>query len=472
MAAPPPHEAGTEPSTHPESGPPEQQAAVAAAKPYEPASMAVVKRPARVVREFDEAAAAAAGIRKYESPRLRLYTELAAERARELPPLVDQAYEAWEAYFGPLPDAVDGRPFQITGYLMLDPGLYVKHGLIDPEFLAAIVNGRHRGCEFWMREQPTDYFRRHLMLHEATHCFMTITPHRMSPCGWYMEGMAELFGAHRLEEAGGRAEFCVMPSDRIRFAGFARFRMLADEITAGRGLSVRDVWTQPYNRFDTNVGYAWSWGLCHFLNQHPRYQDRFRRISREADRRDPIGWTTELFADDLDELGDEWERAVQDMTYGYDVERAAIEFRPGRPIDGSAKNAFEVRPNIGWQSTAWRVDSGESYDITAEGRIAVDSDVDTSDSEADGITLRYVGGQPIGRLLGVVNVDRAEREGSRFGEAWTPVFPLGNQTRFTASKSGTLYVRCNDAWGELADNTGVFTIRLRESASSEPQNGP
>ena len=54
------------------------------------------------------------------------------------------------------------------------------------------------GREFWLFDQPTDYYVRHLLLHEGTHVFMVSFLGGCGP-GWYMEGTAELLGTHRLD---------------------------------------------------------------------------------------------------------------------------------------------------------------------------------------------------------------------------------------------------------------------------------
>ena len=67
--------------------------------------------------------------------------------------------------------------------------------------------------EFWLYDQPTAYYRRHLMLHEGTHVFMVSFLGGCGP-GWYMEGTAELFGTHRLDEQSGQLTLRIMPRSR------------------------------------------------------------------------------------------------------------------------------------------------------------------------------------------------------------------------------------------------------------------
>ena len=60
------------------------------------------------------------GIDLFQSRRLKLFTDIDADIAKTLPPLVDQAYVAWEKYFGKLPPDADGNDFQVNGYLIKD----------------------------------------------------------------------------------------------------------------------------------------------------------------------------------------------------------------------------------------------------------------------------------------------------------------------------------------------------------------
>ncbi len=43
-------------------------------------------------------------------------------------------------------------------------------------------------------------------------------------------------------------------------------------------------------------------------------------------------------------------------------------------------------------------------------------------------------------------------------------FELGANGSFQAPAGGQLYLRCGDKWGELADNNGTLTIKLKAAA--------
>src|SRR5262249_62215349 len=79
-----------------------------------------VVRPTLPVPKHDDRRLAELGIRRYESKHLVLYTDIDPDAARPLPDLMDQAFAAWEAYFGPLPPDREGNVYHMIGYIMAD----------------------------------------------------------------------------------------------------------------------------------------------------------------------------------------------------------------------------------------------------------------------------------------------------------------------------------------------------------------
>ena len=90
------------------------------ARPQAPLKPQPVYRPDDLRPARDDAKLAEAGIHLDQSKRLKLYTDVDPEFARTVPPLIDQVYDAWEDYFGPLPADRAGTDFQMSGYLMRD----------------------------------------------------------------------------------------------------------------------------------------------------------------------------------------------------------------------------------------------------------------------------------------------------------------------------------------------------------------
>jgi hypothetical protein len=388
------------------------------------------------------------GYARYASKHLLLITDIEPEIANRIVKFADQEYAAWEKYFGNLPPAADGSPFRMVGFLMRDMQPIVELNLIPPQY-RGMRTGGHLQSHFWMLDQETDYYRRHLLFHEATHCYMTIMPDTVLP-KWYLEGMAELLGTHRLDQ-NGRLTFRVMPEDREHYAGWGRIKTIQEEVAAGRMKTIGQIRAiQRIDPVDEVRDYAWSWALCYFLDAHPRYQERFRSL-KDHWRSNLFKFQfNRLFEDDMDDMRLEWRLFVNDLIEGYDVPRAAIEFAEGQPVTGEKQT--EIAAGRGWQGTGWQVEAGQTYRITASGEVTLDDQPKPWISEPQGITLRYADGMPIGRLAGLL-VESATFEGLL-------KIDLGRNTTWTAPHTGTLYLRVNDAWNDLQNNEGSFRVTI------------
>ncbi len=428
------------------------------------AGLAAQARPADDRPRHHDAALADLGIHRYESRRLILYSDIDPAVARSLPPLVDAAYPEWVRYFGELPPAEDGSDFQLTGYLMRDRGLFLDQGLL-PEDLIDFEHGRHRGYRFWMAEQKYDYYRRHLLLHEATHCYMLIVPRLQRPPLFYLEGIPELFGTHELSPEGA-VTFGVMPRDPRVSVGFGRIEMIQRAVAQGAGKSLDGVLALSAEDFTRSKSepYAWSWALCKFLDAHPRYQERFRQLATIPDGQEFRRAWDRLFSAEAGQLRTEWSLFARTLEYGYDIERAAIDFRPGTPLTVGGRVTLQVDAARGWQSSGVRLEAGRVYRLTAAGEVTLADVPKPWLSRPAGVTVRYAGGFPIGRLLGWMDVSATH--GDAPGDQPPQWLDLGEHATVHADAEGTLYLRVNDAWSSLADNRGSYRVTI-EAATGE-----
>lgn len=399
------------------------------------------------------------GIGKYVSRHLVLYTDIEAEQAQSLPALADAHYRALERYFGPLPPSKEGDDFQMTGYIMRDRPLFVEAGLVPVE-VANFGHGVHRGYEFWMMDQETDYYREHLMLHEATHCYMTLGTNysaNYQPV-WYLEGMAELFGVH--ESADDDAyRFALYPRAKGLYPGFGRIRTIRLQVEQGALLTLNQVTRLTPNDFvGSKESYAWSWALCSFLEFHPRYRDRFRKLRTQTLDGEFRRVLVNSFAKDSEELSIEWELFTKHIGYGYDFERAAVLFseQPPRSID--SPKTLAIQPDRFWQSSGLVLQAGKSYMIEVGGSVVLAHDPKPWRSEPQGITVRYAYGQPLGKLLAVLDPWNALSE-QRLA-AWRKPNVVGRQLVVTPDKDAVLYLAINDSLAELADNEGNYRVRV------------
>ena len=392
------------------------------------------------------------GILRYESQRLILWSDLDPADVRSLPALIDQAYDAWVKYFGPpLPDR-DGAEYQLTGYLMRDRERFLELGLLPREF-SQFQHGMNRGYEFWLETQESPYYRRHLLIHEATHCFMQIVPGRRAPL-WYLEGMAEYFGVHA-EDQPGKFRFGVMPDALATFRGFGRIEMIRKAVAAERPLSLTQVLALGDKEFarSRSEPYAWGWALCHFLDAHPRYHKRFRGLGQYLANDEFVTHLQEDFAKDYSELSAEWDQFQRTIGYGYDIPRSTIDFRVGVPLAAVQKATSKVESGRGWQSSGVQVLADQTYSVAATGRVTLSQGSGSWDSEPAGISIRYAAGQPIGRLLLSVLSDESN--------TWEKPLPYEPELAFRPTTTGTVYFRVNDYWSELADNTGEYQVTIR-----------
>lgn len=405
-------------------------------------------------------ALARAGIRDFASERLSLYADIDPEIARTLPPLADQLYDRLVETFGPpLPDP-EGKPFGVTAFLMKDRQTFLGQGLI-PSAVRNFLHGQHLGYAFWMDDQESPYYRRHLLLHEYTHCFMLAERPavRDRPELWYLEGMAEIFGTHRLDR-NGKLVFDIMPQSTEEVLGIGRIEMIEKAVARGDFHSVRQVRELGGEAFSRSRSdpYAWGWALCHFLGNHPRYRERFRQL--HVHRTDgQFGATFEsVYGNDTDRLEWDWEWFITDLAYGLELSHSGLTFAEGEPL--RAPRTVQVDSRGSWQSTGVRLAEGESIAVSAEGRATLNATTRPWVSEPAGITIEYEGGVPIGCLVGWVlpdspeALDHAER---------TAQVRVGSGGTVTAARSGTLYLRINDHCSSRGNNAGAYAVSLKPS---------
>jgi hypothetical protein len=413
-----------------------------------------VYRPADTRPQHNAERLAKFGIRKYESKRLLLYTDIDPEIAATLPAYIDSAYKAWAEYFGKLPPARDRSKFQLTGYIMGDKSVFQRAGLI-PGNLRPFNAGRHRGLEFWMNDQKWDYYRRHLMIHEATHCFMYTMRDTRFPV-WYMEGMAELFGSHWTDEKGV-THFRVMPRSEKLTAGFGRIEYLKQDIKTGKGKSISEVQKLRAEDFLNNHSYGWSWALCQFLDGHPRHRKTFRALGKVLTSSQFVALSKRYFETQSPGLPFEWVMFSQGLSYGYDLDHAAIVGLDAKsktiPVTGKT---IDLATNRGWQSSGIRVEKGSTYNITATGRFTLAQTPKPWVSEPQGVSIRYFNSLPLGMLVTMIR----SKTGSVSSPQLNPIHPIGKGTKFQPPISGTLYFRVNDDWSKLGDNTGTVRVKI------------
>ncbi len=406
-------------------------------------------------RQVDERRAAQVGLRKIVGRHLWLYTDLRPSDAVDsLPVVFDAAVPLWAEYFQV--DMMQLRNWRMQGFLIQDRAKFAAIGLLpkeNPEF----TTGFSIGNELWLVEQPSDYFRRHLLLHEGTHGFMAKYSRDTGQSGdtgpgWYKEGMAELMGTHRWHD--GKLRLRVMPASRAAVPMWGRIKLVREAYRAGVSLDLPAIMNFNKRRaFSTNE-YAWCWAFCQFLDSHPRWQAKFHQLPKHVGEQRFNKRFRHDMREEWPELLIEWRAFVAALDYGYDNERMAMQHRSISPV--TEKATTTIAADRGWQSTGWQLQAGQEYQVTAKGRYQIAHDGAPWPCEPGGVTLKYHEGYPLGLLLG------AWRSTANHG--FSEPIAIGLAARLKPSDDVVLYLRVNDSPAQLSDNRGTLSVSIRPVA--------
>lgn len=412
----------------------------------------------------------AVGIRTYESQRLKLLSDLPEDQVAELPALADALFAKLERHFGSLPEAVDGSSFQVTGYLIGEEEKFRQAALM-PSTAFTFSHGKHVDYEFWMFNPSDAYYRRHLLLHEFTHCFMTCESGMQDiPPLWYIEGMAEYFATHQRPSRPDRKddwEFGILPQQFEGFEGWGRIsefrRSFVQSSTAGGNeiqnagiASLAEVMPESVASFDRDSQYAESWALCWFLNNHADYRSAFRPLSELRRRREFVDATNRIRQQLEQRLAIDWLLFAESVVEGFDSTRSfavhsTTEFllREAGSSDGPE---FHLHADRDWQDSGLRLRSGETVRLKCEGRFGVNNQPKVWVSEPQGVTVDYVRGLPLGRVVGVL-VDST-------GQQITKRISVGVSGELTAPFDASLWLQVNDRSSSRNNNSGTVTVHF------------
>ncbi len=200
---------------------------------------------------------------------------------------------------------------------------------------------------------------------------------------------------------------------------------------------------QPQVTGDSWQNYASRWALCHFLINDPNYSPRFLALGRGILAGKDISFD-QTYVATARELWFEYLLFLRHIDRGYRVDLCAWDWnkkfaylRPGHAMTAT------VRAGHGWQPTGLTVSPGGKYDYAVTGNWRIASDVKATDVNGDD--------HGRGRLVGVL------MKGYQLG----PEFEVGGQGSLDLTAGGDLYLRCRNAWGDLANDSGRVSVRLK-----------
>jgi hypothetical protein len=419
--------------------------------------------------EINSARLQAAGIQQYRSERLLLLSDLPAEKVSRLPELADALFNRLEQHFGTLPPATDGSKFQVTGCLIDDEARFRGAGLMPGEQFS-FDHGRHRNYQFWMFDQEQDYYRRHLLLHEFTHCFMTCESGMNDiPPLWYIEGMAEYFATHRLPQNKqpplGSTAFGILPHSYSGFDGWGRIselRRLASVPTDAGNLSIEplpNVMPTTVNVFRSDAQYARSWCLCWLLQSHPVYQKAFAPLAGCRTRDEFLDVLATISADIKHRLAIDWLLVRESLQEGFDTDRSfpIHATAPLQPLNATAVPTA-IQAAAGWQQVPVRLQRDQMVVVECSGKFQVNATLQPWISEPQGVSIEYVRHRPLGCVLAVFVSEAADRISSPQS--------VGVRADLTAPFDGTLWLQVNDHSHSRTDNDGEVSVVVNQGGES------
>lgn len=366
------------------------------------------------------------GARDVRSCHFLVHTDLPAGEANERVERLEAMLRFVSAYWG--------RPMQgvIECYVVRDLDTFPVAAM-SPSGIAAIrthggvtlmrtaTDGRHYLAKsvVYANDRPE------VVQHEAVHAYCHHTFGRAGPV-WYSEGMAEIGHYWAEEDSAVRADL-----RETRYLRAHPPKSLDETLSPGQ-LS-GDSWQS----------YASRWALCHFLTHHPSYSGPFSRLGQGFLTGQDVRFER-TYGAVARELTFEYLFFLEHISPGYRVDLCAWDWnkrfavlRPGRMLTAT------VAAGRGWQPTGLTISTGMQYEYVATGNWRIGKEACAIDTNGDD--------RGRGRLMGVVMKDY------RLSSA----FELGAEGSLQWNVPGDLYLRCHNAWNELADDSGRVAVKFK-----------
>ncbi|MDR1483984.1 MAG: DUF1570 domain-containing protein [Planctomycetaceae bacterium] len=434
------------------------------------------------------------GIRQLNGKHITLYSDIkSGADVDRFPQIFDQMVLELCIYFGL--DLNKYGKFHVRAFLIDDLEKFRKFGVLKDA--ADLRYGYSLRNRIWVRRQDSDYYQRHLFLHEGVHAFMFYAFGTFPPF-WYREGIAEMLATHKFEN--GKLKLGWFPVDSVSVFRLGRVEIIQRLVSGGvkAKAGVVDVSDLSYlfslgkniqsgNQIEL---YALSWGFVMFCENHPRYRNAFRKIVFRLKESDAefIGRFIRLIARDNKtdiltaqfRLAADWNDFKKNICYGYDFDRAGIDFGLQSIIvtKNNTDNVLQeviIRADRGWQNSGVKLEAGKGYKLTAEGRFQLADKPAIWWSEPNGITIKYNQKMPIGKLIAMI-VPEPVNSAMNISITNNRNFPppeykeIGSDASWQPSKTGLLFLKINDSAANLNDNKGTVKIRINAESFEQDIN--
>jgi hypothetical protein len=402
--------------------------------------------PSMAQSKRDKPKAAASGPTDYRSQNFYIHTDLSAEDAKDLLERLETMLSIISSYWA--------RPCLgvIECYVVEDLSHWPQ-GMLPEEGLGHVRAGAgvtvitkvSQGGAFLAKSVVYAVADRGTPQHEAVHAYCGQTFGTTGPV-WYSEGMAEMGQYWHKDE---------FSKNGSAFQSVHIHDVVLDYLRGSEPKSLNEIVNGEEFTGDSWQNYAWRWALCHLLANNPNYAPKFRPLGLALLKKEPTSFEA-VYGDMAKEIMFEYRFFLKHLEQGYRADLCSWDWkRKFRLPKGSATITAKIKADRGWQPSGVIVAAGVNYEYKAAG---------TWQTAKDGAACSADGGKNAGekggggRLLGVV-MNMADYQ---LGE---PI-ELGAGGSFKAPADGQLYLRCGDKWGELADNKGTLTVKLKASGKN------
>lgn len=394
------------------------------------------------------------GFQQIRSEHMTLVTDLEIDNElRRWPVYLDQALEQWKQIFQPAPSKL--LRLHATVYLIGDRNKWENAGLLrDVPFLK---DGYQLGSKLFVVEQPSEFYRRMLFLHEATHWIMY---EWLGGAGspWLMEGMADYLSTHQIKD--DRVSLGYFPVSAEEVPSWGRILLVQKTMEQRDAPKLSEVLAFPDMRQRRMDRYCWSWAAVYFFDHHPEHGRDFRSLYRgeldyslAASRQ-----LKDLLDEDWKRISIQWRCYLDDLEFGYSP-RLMLKWgdKELEPIKFGKTQIVSVQADRGWQSTGIVLNAGETISVKATGSVEVKRLADGTSwhSTPKGISVEYNRGNRLGALIGVL----APLDVEQPSELWSRVL-VGSQSTLQATERSCLLLRVNDSVIGVNDNSGAFSVEI------------
>lgn len=209
-------------------------------------------------------------LERVEGQHYVLLHDTTERQAAEYVQVLDAAWPEYRGFFEAEPALAEGEKLRVVFTTTKEAFVAALEadGEPVPESGGYYAPGS-RTAYLW--QQPTIYYTRCLLLHEAAHQYhyLARTQNRSLPLGWYVEGIAEYLCRHRWD--GQQLELGVLPLISLKdYAAAALSELGADEALSSAYES--GALSRPL-----------SWALVSYLQSEP-HRERFAKLRRDLDR--------------------------------------------------------------------------------------------------------------------------------------------------------------------------------------------